>query len=109
MSCYGAIGDKGIQHLLFLSFAYLESLKSWIAAISSATQRPWARQTGKFEMLDKYRMEGEEDGRVIELICCHNLQSSLKGLEMGGLSIVSIQDVTPIPHNGCRPKKARRL
>ncbi|KAL5482211.1 hypothetical protein EMCRGX_G022506 [Ephydatia muelleri] len=36
-------------------------------------------------------------------------QSSLKGLEMGGLSIVSIQDVTPIPHNGCRPKKARRL
>ena len=37
------------------------------------------------------------------------LQSSLKGLEAGGLRVVSITDVTPIPHNGCRPRKARRL
>jgi small subunit ribosomal protein S11 len=26
-----------------------------------------------------------------------------------GLEILSIRDVTPIPHNGCRPKKARRV
>lgn len=36
-------------------------------------------------------------------------QPSLKGLEAGGLVLASIQDVTPVPHNGCRPKKARRL
>ncbi|CAI8016481.1 30S ribosomal protein S11 [Geodia barretti] len=34
---------------------------------------------------------------------------SLKGLEMGGINIITLQDVTPVPHNGCRPRKARRL
>ncbi|XP_038077935.1 28S ribosomal protein S11, mitochondrial-like [Patiria miniata] len=36
-------------------------------------------------------------------------QASIKGLQMGGLDIVSITDNTPIPHNGARPRKARRL
>ena len=36
-------------------------------------------------------------------------QASIKGMEDGGLDIVSITDVTPVPHNGCRPRKARRL
>ena len=38
-----------------------------------------------------------------------SVQPSLKGLEMGGINIITIQDVTPVPHNGCRPRKARRL
>ena len=38
-----------------------------------------------------------------------NFQSSVKGLELGGLSVTSITDVTPIPHNGCKPRKVRRL
>ncbi|XP_072258808.1 small ribosomal subunit protein uS11m [Pyxicephalus adspersus] len=33
----------------------------------------------------------------------------IKGLTMGGLELVSLTDNTPIPHNGCRPRKARRL
>lgn len=33
----------------------------------------------------------------------------LKGLQTGGLRILAVSDVTPVPHNGCRPKKARRL
>ncbi|XP_069321842.1 small ribosomal subunit protein uS11m isoform X2 [Eulemur rufifrons] len=35
--------------------------------------------------------------------------SAIKGLTMGGLQVISITDNTPIPHNGCRPRKARRL
>ncbi|XP_074151213.1 small ribosomal subunit protein uS11m isoform X2 [Sminthopsis crassicaudata] len=35
--------------------------------------------------------------------------SAIKGLTMGGLDVISITDNTPIPHNGCRPKKVRRL
>jgi len=35
--------------------------------------------------------------------------SSLKTLAGQGLEINSIRDVTPIPHNGCRPKKPRRV
>jgi len=35
-------------------------------------------------------------------------ESSIRGLQAAGLEITSITDVTPIPHNGCRPPKARR-
>ncbi|KAK2493478.1 hypothetical protein MC885_004124 [Smutsia gigantea] len=35
--------------------------------------------------------------------------SAIKGLTMGGLEVISVTDNTPIPHNGCRPRKARRL
>ena len=31
------------------------------------------------------------------------------GLETAGLKVVSIKDITPIPHNGCRPPKKRRV
>lgn len=36
-------------------------------------------------------------------------QYSLKGFELGGLKVASIQDVTPVPHNGCKPRKKRRV
>ncbi len=35
--------------------------------------------------------------------------SALRSLAARGLDIVSIKDVTPVPHNGCRPKKPRRV
>lgn len=35
--------------------------------------------------------------------------SSIKALKTAGLNVVSISDATPIPHNGCRPKKKRRV
>jgi small subunit ribosomal protein S11 len=35
--------------------------------------------------------------------------SSIKALKTAGLNIVSISDMTPIPHNGCKPKNKRRI
>jgi small subunit ribosomal protein S11 len=35
-------------------------------------------------------------------------ESAVRAVQGLGLEILSIRDVTPIPHNGCRPKKARR-
>jgi small subunit ribosomal protein S11 len=35
--------------------------------------------------------------------------SALRSLATHGLSILSIKDVTPVPHNGCRPPKVRRV
>uniref|UniRef100_A0A6J0SUH5 Small ribosomal subunit protein uS11m n=1 Tax=Pogona vitticeps TaxID=103695 RepID=A0A6J0SUH5_9SAUR len=35
--------------------------------------------------------------------------AAIEGLTLGGLKVVSITDNTPIPHNGCRPRKARRV
>ena len=36
-------------------------------------------------------------------------ESALRALQSIGFSIISIRDVTPIPHNGCRPPKRRRV
>jgi small subunit ribosomal protein S11 len=36
-------------------------------------------------------------------------ESALRALQAVGLTITSIRDVTPIPHNGCRPPKRRRV
>ena len=36
-------------------------------------------------------------------------ESALRALQVVGFTITSIRDVTPIPHNGCRPPKRRRV
>lgn len=36
-------------------------------------------------------------------------ETALRGLQVAGLRITFIRDVTPIPHNGCRPPKRRRV
>jgi len=36
-------------------------------------------------------------------------ESALRALQSVGFNITSIRDVTPIPHNGCRPRKRRRV
>ena len=36
-------------------------------------------------------------------------ESAIRTLQSAGLEVLSIQDITPLPHNGCRPPKARRV
>jgi small subunit ribosomal protein S11 len=36
-------------------------------------------------------------------------ESAIRSIQSAGLDIVAIKDVTPIPHNGCRPPKRRRV
>ena len=36
-------------------------------------------------------------------------EAAIRALSASGLQIVSIEDVTPVPHNGCRPPKRRRV
>jgi len=36
-------------------------------------------------------------------------EAAIRSLQAAGISILSIRDVTPIPHNGCRPPKRRRV
>jgi small subunit ribosomal protein S11 len=36
-------------------------------------------------------------------------ESAIRSIQAAGLSVRSIRDVTPIPHNGCRPEKRRRV
>jgi small subunit ribosomal protein S11 len=36
-------------------------------------------------------------------------ESAIRALQTAGLNVTAIKDVTPIPHNGCRPPKRRRV
>ncbi|MCK4909537.1 MAG: 30S ribosomal protein S11, partial [Planctomycetes bacterium] len=36
-------------------------------------------------------------------------ESAIRALQNAGLQIRAIEDVTPLPHNGCRPRKKRRV
>jgi len=36
-------------------------------------------------------------------------ESSIRGITQNGIEVVMIKDVTPLPHNGCRPPKKRRV
>lgn len=36
-------------------------------------------------------------------------ESAVRSLHSNGLNIISIKDTTPLPHNGCRPRKPRRV
>ena len=61
---------------------------------------------------DAARKAGEHDMRTIEVEVSgpgSGRESALRALQTGGFTITSIRDVTPIPHNGCRPRKRRRV
>ena len=45
------------------------------------------------------RVQGPGSGR----------ESAITSLEAAGLKVKSIEDITPLPHNGCRPRKKRRV
>nr|AEQ94240.1 ribosomal protein S11 [Eutreptia viridis] len=36
-------------------------------------------------------------------------EAAIRAIQMAGLSIMIIRDITPVPHNGCRPPKRRRV
>jgi len=50
--------------------------------------------------------------RTVEVKVCGpgpGRESAVRALNAAGLKVTSIEDVTPIPHNGCRPPKKRRV
>ena len=68
-----------------------------------AAQRAAASVAGKARKMGlaevEVRVKGPGSGR----------ESAITSLQAAGLRIVSIEDVTPIPHNGCRPRKKPRV
>ena len=59
-----------------------------------------AERASKFGVRElEVRVKGPGSGR----------ESAITGLQAAGISIKAIEDVTPLPHNGCRPPKKRRV
>nr|XP_034987728.1 28S ribosomal protein S11, mitochondrial isoform X2 [Zootoca vivipara]XP_034987729.1 28S ribosomal protein S11, mitochondrial isoform X2 [Zootoca vivipara] len=68
-----------------------------------------AAQTTGIAVAAKASAKGVSHIRVVVKGLGPGRLAAIKGLTMGGLEVISITDNTPIPHNGCRPRKARRL
>ncbi|KAM5291782.1 small ribosomal subunit protein uS11m [Ctenodactylus gundi] len=68
-----------------------------------------AAQTAGLAAAVKAKGKGVTHVRVVVKGLGPGRWSAIKGLTMGGLEVISITDNTPHPHNGCRPRKARRL
>jgi small subunit ribosomal protein S11 len=62
---------------------------------------------------DDAARKGQEHGlRQIEVLVRGpgaGREAAIRSLQASGLMVTSIRDVTPIPHNGCRPRKRRRV
>jgi small subunit ribosomal protein S11 len=61
---------------------------------------------------DAGRKAAEHGMKTLEVEVCgpgSGRESALRALQAAGFQITSIRDVTPIPHNGCRPRKRRRV
>src|SRR6266481_9239324 len=75
------------------------SRKSTPFAGQCASQQA-AEKAAKFGVKEvDVRVKGPGSGR----------ESAITALQSAGLTIKSIEDVTPLPHNGCRPPKKRRV
>ena len=62
------------------------------------------------EVAAKAAMEhGLKSVEVYVKVPCHFLLAAIRALQAAGLEVTMIKDVTPIPHNGCRPPKRRRV
>ena len=85
-SSAGTVGFKGTR-------------KSMPFAAQRAGERA-AQAAKKFGVMEvEVRVKGPGSGR----------ESAVTALQAAGLRIQSIEDVTPLPHNGCRPAKRRRV
>ena len=62
-----------------------------------------------FEVGEKVKLNGIESLEVEVRGPGSGRESAIRGLNDSGFNITKITDVTPIPHNGCRPPKRRRV
>ena len=70
---------------------------------------PFAAQLAAQEVATKAREHGVKQLDVRVKGPGAGRESAIRSLQASGMEIKSIKDVTPIPHNGCRPPKRRRV
>jgi small subunit ribosomal protein S11 len=70
---------------------------------------PFAAQVTVNKILEKANAFGVKQLSVFISGPGPGRETALRAIAQSGLKIVSIRDITPIPHNGCRPPKPRRV
>jgi len=75
----------------------------------SRKSTPFAAQVAAEDAVKKAKEHGMRRVQVYVKGPGSGRESALRSLQIAGLNISLIRDVTPIPHNGCRPPKRRRV
>ena len=70
---------------------------------------PFAAKAAATSAAQKSMLFGMKNARVLVKGAGRGRKNALRGLQEAGLRLSVIRDVTPIPHNGCRPPSKRRL
>ena len=75
----------------------------------SRKSTPYAAQVAAEDAAKKAQEHGMKTVEVNVRGPGSGRESALRALQAAGLTVTSIRDTTPIPHNGCRPTKRRRV
>jgi small subunit ribosomal protein S11 len=75
----------------------------------SRKSTPFAAQMAAEDAVRKAKEQGMRRVQVYIKGPGAGRESALRSLQLAGLTITMIRDVTPVPHNGCRPPKRRRV
>ncbi len=75
----------------------------------SRKSTPYAATKATEEVAQKAATAGLKEVSVVVKGPGMGRVPAIKALKTGGLNVISITDSTPMPHNGCRPKKKRRV
>jgi small subunit ribosomal protein S11 len=87
---------------------------SWASSGSSGFKgprkaTPYAAQIAAENAITKAKVYGLERVHVYIKGAGTGREQAVRGLQAGGVNIDSLTDITPIPHNGCRARKGRRV
>ena len=70
---------------------------------------PYAAQLASVNVAKQVREMGITELEVLVKGPGPGREAAIRSLQAAGLSVKKIKDITPVPHNGCRPKKKRRV
>lgn len=75
----------------------------------SRKSTPFAAQTAAEDAAKKAMEHGMQNVAVLVKGPGSGRESALRAISTAGLKVTTIRDITPVPHNGCRPPKRRRV
>lgn len=112
-----SVGNAYIKSTFNNTIVTLTDLEGEVMAWSSAgacgfkgtrKSTPFAAQTASENAVSKAKAFGLEKVHVYITGIGAGREQAIRGLQAGGVNVESVTDVTPVPHNGCRPRKQRR-
>jgi len=75
----------------------------------SKKSTPFAAQVAATDAARKAKEIGIKEVDVLVKGPGSGRESAIRAIQAAGINVLSIKDITPVPHNGCRPRKKRRV